>query len=457
MKKVRITTYALALGATLLCTSCEDQSPTAAADAPASASTADLDQISATALNEAVQKLLAAYPQVELAKTAPTIQKPIEQADGSQLILAQIPLVVRERLLKLENTPRVLNDLRKSSNEAINQSMRPDAGYLMQVGAPTAVLIDEDRQPKPLPPELNSMASKLKELAEESVYVITHEKDSPLMLEAKVRLIKSPNGVWVISSTDIDDRPLEVVKESTRASAQSNNFTIITPDWLEKRKAAISTLCEQFKQAAAPYIAQREEAARALLVTRIAGLEEQRRSVIEKATQKEEERMARKKTIADFLKDGSLYNGEWLRGSQFGKLSLQVVKSEILDDSIQFIGVIYDTDLPEARLDVAGRADLSQIDQTAPVTITIYDGQYDPDQPTAEVYDAKDGALVLSLNTHNKMEGIMTCTSWGKDSERNFTIKLSPSGGAALPTDASLPADEQPSKDKKAKKSNKKK
>ncbi len=447
MKKTRLSTCILALGATLLWSSCEDNSAPSSPNAPAQAA-AKPDQIITSALQEAITKLLEQYPQIERASIAPKVKAPIQQADGSQLYLAQISLLVRERLLKLEQTPRVLNDLRKASNDAINQSMRPEASYLMQVGAPTAVLVDEDRQPKPLPPELDTVAKKLKALAEESVYVITHEKDSVIELEAKITLTLSPNGVWVISSSDVDDRPLYSVKESTRATAQDSSITILTPDWLEKRKAAIATLCEQFKQAAAPYIAAREDKARELLLTRVSGLEEQRRSVIEQATQKEQERIARKRVIQGYLSDGSLYHGEWLRGNQFGKLSLQITKSEVINDSIQFIGTIYDTDLPAAVLDVSGRADLSSIDQVAPVNITIYNGQYDPDQPTAEVYDAKDGSLLLRLNSDNKLEGIMTCNSWEKDSERNFTIKLSPAGEATAP-----PAE---AKDSKGNKGNKK-
>ncbi len=425
MKKARSITRTLTLLAPFFLVACDDL-PFGSDDQKSEASS-QFQQVGATALQEAVTKLLEAYPQVELVADGNKIQPAVIEQDGSQLILAEVPVRVRERLLQLEETPSVLNELRKASNEAINNSVRPDSGYLIQAGAPTSVLIDEDRQAKPLPPELDSIAKQLKSLAEESVYVVTYEQDAIIPLEAKIRLVQSPNKVWVISDLDIDDRPLIALKDSVRVTAQDGKHTILTPEWLEKRKAAISTLCEQFKQLSTPYIAQREEMARKLLVERISNYEEQRLAVIEKATQQEQARLARKLHIANSLQSGGNYTGEWTRDTQFGKLTLQIDKAELLDESIQFVGAIFDTDLPEARLDVAGRFDLAQPDGNVPVSITIYDGQYDPDQPTAEVYDAKDGALSLELNEKNQLVGIMNCLSWGKDSERNFTVKLSPS------------------------------
>ena len=75
------------------------------------------------------------------------------------------------------------------------------------------------------------------------------------------------------------------------------------------------------------------------------------------------------------------------------------------------------------------QAQLTQTEQGAKVSITIYDGQYDPDQPTAEVYDAKDGQLVLYLNAEGKLTGVMTCAAWGVESEKAFRINLSPKSG----------------------------
>ncbi len=424
MKAARHICHAITIIAPLLWVSCEDASlPN---DKKNSVHAPQLEQVSAAALQEGMEKLLEAYPQVELASEGSSIQPAIVQQDGSQLILAEVPVRITERLLKLEKTPQLLNKLRKASNEAINAAVRPDSGYLMQVGAPTEVLIDEDRQAKPLPAELDGIAKKLKAMAEESVYLITYEQDSIVKLEAKIRLVQSPSNAWVISDVDIDDRPLREIQNSVRSAAQDAQYAILTPEWLEKRKAAISTLCEQFKQLAAPYIEQREEMARKLLVERISLFEENRRAVIERATFEEAERLARKQRIAALFEQGCLYRGEWTRDQQFGKLTLQIDKAELMDESIQFVGSIYDTDLPEARLNISGRCNLSDTENGTPVNITIYDGQYDPDEPTAEVYDAKDGALILKLDENDKLIGIMSCLSWGEDSERNFIIKLSP-------------------------------
>ncbi len=424
MKSARHICRTIAVIAPLMWVSCDNASQSS--EKANSASALQLEQVSSAALQDSISELLQAYPQVELDSEGSSSQPAITQADGSQLILAEVPVRITERLLKLERTPQLLNQLRKASNEAINAAIRPDSGYLMQVGAPTEVLIDEDRQAKPLPAELDSIAKKLKAMAEESVYVVIHEQDSVVKLEAKIRLVQSASQAWVISDVDIDDRPLLDIKDSVTPSTQDAQYAILTPEWLERRKAAISTLCEQFKQMAAPYIEQREEMARALLVERISLFEENRRAVIERATFEEEERLARKLRIAEFFENGCIYRGEWTRDKQFGKLSLQIDKAELMEDSIQFVGSIYDTELPEARLNISGRCNLNEFENGTPVNITIYDGQYDPDEPTAEVYDAKDGALILKLDDDNKLTGIMSCLSWTKDSKRNFNIKLSP-------------------------------
>lgn len=90
------------------------------------------------------------------------------------------------------------------------------------------------------------------------------------------------------------------------------------------------------------------------------------------------------------------------------------------------MGAIYDTKLPEACLDIEGRCELAPTEQGSAVKVVIYDGQYDPDQPTAEVYDAKDGQLLLFLSTDGKLTGTMGCAAWGTDSDKTFRINLAP-------------------------------
>ena len=74
-----------------------------------------------------------------------------------------------------------------------------------------------------------------------------------------------------------------------------------------------------------------------------------------------------------------------------------------------------------------GRCELTpKEDGSVQVDIAIYDGQYDPDQPTAEVYDAKDGMLSLQLSKDGKLTGIMSCTSWSANPEKAFKINMVP-------------------------------
>jgi 1-acyl-sn-glycerol-3-phosphate acyltransferase len=116
-----------------------------------------------------------------------------------------------------------------------------------------------------------------------------------------------------------------------------------------------------------------------------------------------------------------------IRDKAFGELSLHIATARRLDNAVQFAGTIYDTKLPEASLDIMGRCELTpKEDGSVQVDIAIYDGQYDPDQPTAEVYDAKDGMLSLQLSKDGKLTGIMGCTSWTNTPEKAFQVSMSP-------------------------------
>ena len=58
------------------------------------------------------------------------------------------------------------------------------------------------------------------------------------------------------------------------------------------------------------------------------------------------------------------------------------------------------------------------------VDVTLYDGAYDPDEPTAEVYDAADGRLILTVSKDGVLSGVMTCASWTETPERSFAVRL---------------------------------
>jgi hypothetical protein len=127
------------------------------------------------------------------------------------------------------------------------------------------------------------------------------------------------------------------------------------------------------------------------------------------------------------LASDKLFAGEWTRDKHFGELSLHIETAKRLDNAVQFSGTIFDTNLPEASLQIIGRCELApKEDGTTQVDISIYEGQYDPDQPTAEVYDAKDGMISLQLGKDGKLSGIMTCAAWANTPEKAFKVTLSP-------------------------------
>lgn len=77
-------------------------------------------------------------------------------------------------------------------------------------------------------------------------------------------------------------------------------------------------------------------------------------------------------------------------------------------------------------MDIYGRCDFTKNeDGTSRVDITIYDGVYEEDKPTAEVYDASDGIMQLTLDADGNISGIMTCVSWKNNPEKAFKITLS--------------------------------
>ena len=151
------------------------------------------------------------------------------------------------------------------------------------------------------------------------------------------------------------------------------------------------------------------------------------RKVQEAETAAKTEREQHNNLCANLLAEGQEFAGEWTRNDRFGELTLVINQSKLVtDEAIQFMGAIYDTKLPEACLDIEGRCELAPTEQGSAVKVVIYDGQYDPDQPTAEVYDAKDGQLLLFLSTDGKLTGTMGCAAWGTDSDKTFRINLAP-------------------------------
>ena len=170
--------------------------------------------------------------------------------------------------------------------------------------------------------------------------------------------------------------------------------------------------------------------------------EEQRQAAAEAARREEEQRQAaaeaaRKAAAAEqeawvngckeALKKGKIFSGEWSRDRSFGAVSIRLDDAACYEDAIQFIGALYDTKLPEASMDISGRCALERCeDGTARIDIKIYDGLFDPDEPTAEIYDENDSVRELYLTTEGKLRGTMTREAWKDRPEKAFQMNLAP-------------------------------
>ena len=346
--------------------------------------------------------------------------------DSSVSMNAILKMEVKEDLYARETAPAAFNKEREAVNEAANTAMKPESIYLFQVGATTDLITDADRAAKPLPEHLQAPLNELKELADSSVYRKVVSAGDTIETSATFTATYV-DGVWQFSNIVVNNAALLALNEYTAQSALPQDASVLTPEFEETRKATIREKVAAFNQLAEPYIKSREEAARATLTEHQARAEEEARRITEQAAAQE---AARQESIAAFvqaLADDKLFAGEWTRDKRFGELSLHIEQAKKFDNSVQFVGTIYDTKLKEASLDIAGRCELTpREDGTTQVDITIYDGQYDPDQPTAEVYDAKDGMLSLKLSKDGKMTGIMSCSSWANTPEKAFQINLSP-------------------------------
>ncbi len=355
-----------------------------------------------------------------------TCGEPTRNPDSSINMGASLKMMAKEDMYAKETAPAAFNKEREAVNEAANASMKPESVYLFQVGATTDLITDADRAAKPLPENLQTPLNELKELADSPVYrKVVNMGDS---VEASATFTATyTDGAWKFSNIVVDNAALLALNDYTAQSALPQDAPILTPEFEESRKATIREKVAAFNQLAEPYIKGREEAARATLTEHQARAEEEARRMTEQAAAQEAARQASIQGFVQALSNDKLFAGEWTRDKKFGELSLHIEEAKQFDNSVQFVGTIYDTKLPEASLDIAGRCDLTpKEDGTTQVDITIYDGQYDPDQPTAEVYDAKDGMLSLTLSKEGKLAGIMSCASWSNSPEKAFQINLAP-------------------------------
>ncbi len=357
-----------------------------------------------------------------------TVDSTTKNPDGSLAISASLGLSVKEDLFMREDAPASLNTERMASNESINRSVLPDSVYLMQVGAPTDMLTEEDRAVKPLPEELRQQADALKALAEMALYRPLATAGQEVKLTATFKAVWKDEA-WQFSELLLDKTELAELEAGCTRSSLPEGAPIITDGFEEARKAELREKIAAFNQAAEPYIKGREDAARTRLAEYRARQDEELRRAAEQAEAEARARQEWEERCTQFISQDRQFSGEWTRDNRFGELTLRISRTTRHENSIHFIGTIYDTKLPAASLYITGRCDLSQSGDKAQVDISIYDGQYDPDQPTAEVYDSDDSLMVLKLSPEGKLEGIMSCQSWKDSPEKAFNITLSPSKG----------------------------
>lgn len=431
MKRLLIQTAVLTASTTLL-TSCFDEIKQAFNGEPAPAEPT-IEEPAAPAVptqpsNEEISRMLIEQLSGCDAANAGllTCSEPVKNPDSSISMSATLKMVVKEDMYARETAPAAFNKEREAVNEAANTAMKPESVYLFQVGATTDLITDADRAAKPLPEHLQAPLNELKELADSSVYRKVMNTGDEVETSASFTA-SYVDGAWQFSNIVVDNAALLALNDYTAQSALPQEAPILTPEFEEARKATIREKVAAFNQLAEPYIKGREEAARATLTEHQARAEEAARRITEQAAAEEAARQECLNAYIQLLADDKLFAGEWTRDKAFGELSLHIQTAKRLDNAIQFAGTIYDTKLPEASLDIMGRCELTpKEDGTTQVDIAIYDGQYDPDQPTAEVYDAKDGMLSLQLSKDGKLTGIMSCASWSANPEKAFKVTMSP-------------------------------
>lgn len=358
--------------------------------------------------------------------SAISCEVPQKNADGSLTLSLNLTMTLNENLYARESAPAAFNKEREAVNEAANAAMKPESVYLLQVGATTDLISDEDRQAKTLPENLQNALNEMKELADAAVYRKVASAGDEISVPATCKAVYT-EGAWKFTDIMPDTTALLAKADfTTETEVTEQGASVLTPEFEEERKAELAEKVKAFNEAAAPYILSREEAARATLTQHQAAAQEEAARIAEQDAAAEAAQKAWADACAAAISDGKNFAGEWTRANRFGEMTLHIEQAKRFDDSIQFFGTVYDTKLPAACLDIAGRCELSASNDGAKVDITIYDGQYDPDQPTAEVYDARDGLLVLHLDKDGKLSGVMTCASWGTESEKAFKIKLSP-------------------------------
>ncbi len=422
----------IALSSSLLLCSCDEQQqevsqPAVSQEEQAAQYQKELAAATDSGFSLLVGDIVKKSPQLKQAEQPIAFDAvAVQQPDQSSIVELRIPFIFSESLYMQKDLPDELDVMRKDINEAANKAMMPDATYLLQIGMPAEMMCDEDRHAKALPENLSDQEKRLQALAKGPVYIPMRQAGELLELVVTVHLEPNTGEGVKVRKIDFNEHQLAFLKDLVPESTlpTSEEIQLFTPEWLDARQKAMAEGIAQFNAEAAPYIESRESAARALYTERMSAIQEQEKAKQDKALAAEKAVYQASQLYAGIVTTGQIFSGEWKRDSRFGKLSLRVSKAEMVENTIHFVGTLYDTDLPEASLDIVGRCDLSKPEEGAAVLVNIYDGQYDPDQATAEVYDAQDGVLHLTLDAKGNLSGVMTCDSWKNLEGKDFAVTM---------------------------------
>lgn len=351
------------------------------------------------------------------------------KANGDLQVKAAVTLKITEDLYLRVERPTEFHEARKVVAQLHQTVERPDSSYLLDLGADTALITDEERKVKQLPPALASIHTELVNLSESYCYKPERAKDSEFVLELSMDA-SWKNGKWELTNIVETEDLLSPLAFLVQANALPENPPVLTPEFVTARLSEIAAKADAFKTEAESYHKSREEELRGILNERQAQQKEHEIKAAEIA-KKEAEAAEAHKEWSDFciyhFGSGCKFKGEWKRNNRFGELTIQIDNATFLENSIIFYGIMYDTKLPQAFTRISGRTALTrEEDGTSKVNVTLYDGQYDPDEPTAEVYDAADGRLILTFDKKGNLSGIMTCASWVELPEKNFDLHFSP-------------------------------
>lgn len=439
MKAKKLIVATLVMSAAGGLSSCGDDGKTSAPTPPAKAvkeSAAELPQgggadVPAEAeIREQLLPLLADYPAIRVVQVQADAT-PAE--DGRSQVAVRVRVCAGENLYVREEAPEVFNEERRAANESMNRAMMPEAHYLLLAGAASEEISDADREARALPPELQQLAAEMKAMAESPIYRLRMPANAEVDLAATLMASRS-EGRWVFSEVRFDTAPLRELVACVTESAMPQDAAVVNEGFENRRRLALRKKVEAFEQAAAPHVQAREDAARKRMLEQRSRAEEAAKAGAELAAQKAAAREQWDKLMAGSLKSGALFVGEWSRGDSFGQLSLRIAKVQSFADSVQFTGELSDPSLPQVSLQVVGRMEMpASADAPVPMVVHIYSGRYEPDIPTAEVFDAQDAMLKLNMKQDGAAQGTLTCSAWKDTPEKDFRVSLALSVRKPIP------------------------